>query len=34
MKARIAMFARYRLGAYLPLQDHHQTIIVIAKPNQ
>jgi len=32
MKARIAMFARYRLGAYLQVRDHHQTIITIAKP--
>jgi SAM-dependent methyltransferase len=32
MKARIAMFARYRLGACLPIRDHHQTIITIAKP--
>ena len=34
MKSRIAMFARYRLGACLPLRDHHQTIIMIATPKQ
>ncbi len=34
VKSRIAMFARYRLGAYLPIPDHHQTIIMIAKPKQ
>ena len=33
-KARVAMFARFRLGAYLPIKDHHQTIIMIAKPKQ
>jgi hypothetical protein len=34
VKARIAMFARYRLGAYFPIKDDHETIIMIAKPKQ
>jgi hypothetical protein len=34
VRARVAMFARYRLGAYLQIRDHHQTIITIAKPKQ
>ena len=32
LKARMTMFVRYRLGAYLPIRDHHQTIITIAIP--
>jgi hypothetical protein len=34
VKARLAMFVRYRLGACFPIRDHHQTIIMIAKPHQ
>ncbi|MBZ5671853.1 MAG: class I SAM-dependent methyltransferase [Acidobacteriia bacterium] len=34
LKARLRMFARYRLGACLPIYNHHQTMIVIATPAQ
>jgi hypothetical protein len=34
VRARVAMFTRYRLGAYFPMRDHHQTIITVAKLKQ
>jgi SAM-dependent methyltransferase len=34
VKARLAMFVRYRSGAYFPMRNHHQTIIKVAKPKQ
>jgi len=34
LKARLRLFARYRLGACLPIGNHHQTMIVIATPAQ
>ena len=31
LKARIAFFARYRMGALFPRHNHHQTVIVVAR---
>ena len=31
VRAQIEFISRYRIGALLPLRDHHQTMIVVAR---